>query len=136
MRGLASEKPGSSSEETSTRFSRYLANLSTKPAQNPLLEYQGDGIADIAPSGAIVHRRAGSSMMGQASSTHSLATLAAQSTPESDNPEADSFAYIETLLESLAVLGKLGTALERVAARVSSEIHALVATTLDEVEER
>ncbi len=52
------------------------------------------------------------------------------------NPEADSFAYMETLLESLAVLGKLGTALDSVAQRVPNEIFNLVESTLDEVEER
>jgi len=52
------------------------------------------------------------------------------------NPESDSFAYIETLLESLAVLGKLGSALDIVAQRLPGEIFALVETTLDEVAER
>ena len=52
------------------------------------------------------------------------------------NPESDSFAYIETLLESLAVLGKLGTALDLVTQRLPSEIFALVETTLDEASER
>jgi exocyst complex component 4 len=52
------------------------------------------------------------------------------------NPESDSFAYIETLLESLAVLGKLGSALDIVAQRLPGEIFTLVETTLDEVGER
>lgn len=52
------------------------------------------------------------------------------------NPEADSFAYMETLIESLAVLGKLGTALDTISQRLSSEIFALVEATLNEVEER
>jgi exocyst complex component 4 len=52
------------------------------------------------------------------------------------NPEADSFSYMETLIESLAVLGKLGNALDTVAQRLPSEIFTLVETTLDEVEER
>ncbi|EKM84205.1 hypothetical protein AGABI1DRAFT_52016 [Agaricus bisporus var. burnettii JB137-S8] len=52
------------------------------------------------------------------------------------NPEADSFAYIETLLESLAVLGKLGSALDNIGQRLPGEVFALVETTLDEVEER
>ncbi|KDR85374.1 hypothetical protein GALMADRAFT_234199 [Galerina marginata CBS 339.88] len=52
------------------------------------------------------------------------------------NPEADSFAYMETLLESLAVLGKLGNALDNVAQRLPGEIFTLVETTLGEVEER
>lgn len=52
------------------------------------------------------------------------------------NPEADSFAYMETLLESLAVLGKLGNSLDNVAQRLPGEIFTLVETTLAEVEER
>lgn len=52
------------------------------------------------------------------------------------NPEADSFAYMETLIESLSVLGKLGAALDIVSQRLSSEIFALVEATLNEVEER
>lgn len=52
------------------------------------------------------------------------------------NPEADSFSYMETLIESLAVLGKLGNALDTVAQRLPSEIFTMVETTLDEVEER
>ncbi|KAF8632974.1 hypothetical protein AX15_001571 [Amanita polypyramis BW_CC] len=52
------------------------------------------------------------------------------------NPEADSFAYMETLVESLAVLGKLGTALDTISQRLSGEIFILVETTLNEVEER
>ena len=52
------------------------------------------------------------------------------------NPEADSFVYIETLLESLAVLGKLGNALDSLAQRLPGEIFTLDEGTLDEVEER
>jgi len=43
---------------------------------------------------------------------------------------------METLIESLAVLGKLGNALDTVAQRLPSEVFSLVETTLDEVEER
>jgi exocyst complex component 4 len=52
------------------------------------------------------------------------------------NPESDSFLYIETLLESLAVLGKLGSGLDSVAQRLPVEIYALVEATVDEVGER
>jgi exocyst complex component 4 len=53
-----------------------------------------------------------------------------------NNPESDSFAYMETLLESFAVLGKLGNALDNIGQRLPSELFTLVETTLDEVEER
>ena len=43
---------------------------------------------------------------------------------------------METLLESLAVLGKLGNALDNIVQRLPGEIFALVETTMDEVEER
>lgn len=52
------------------------------------------------------------------------------------HPEADSFAYLEMLLESLAVLGKLGSALDIVAQRLSSEIYSLVESTVEDVSER
>jgi exocyst complex component 4 len=52
------------------------------------------------------------------------------------NPETDSFAYIETLLESLTVLGKLGGGLDILAQRLPSEVFALVDSTVDEVGER
>lgn len=51
------------------------------------------------------------------------------------NPESDSFAYLENVLESLAVLGRLGNALDTVVQRVPTEIYALVETTIDEVSE-
>ncbi|KAJ9479220.1 Exocyst complex component SEC8 [Pseudozyma hubeiensis] len=52
------------------------------------------------------------------------------------NPEADSFLYIEMLLESLSRLGKLGAALEIISQRLAMEIHQLVDTTIDEVDAR
>lgn len=62
---------------------------------------------------------------------------ASQNSAQSNrNPEADSFAYIETLLEALAVLGKLGLALDIVAQKLPQEIYSLVETTLDEAAER
>lgn len=50
--------------------------------------------------------------------------------------EEDSFAYLDTLLASLAHLGKIGYALDTVAQLVSTELHQLVETTMDEVEAR
>ncbi|CAK5280151.1 unnamed protein product [Mycena citricolor] len=52
------------------------------------------------------------------------------------NPESDSFAYMETLLESFAVLGKLGNALDNISQRLTSETFSLVEATIEEVEER
>lgn len=52
------------------------------------------------------------------------------------NPESDSFKYMEILLESLAVLGKLGNALDIISQRLPTEIYALVERTIDEAHER
>ena len=52
------------------------------------------------------------------------------------NPEADSFLYIEMLLESLARLGKLGVALDTISQRLTIEVHQLVDATIDEVDAR
>lgn len=43
---------------------------------------------------------------------------------------------METLLESLAVLGKLGSTLDNIAQRLPGEVFNLVETTINEVEER
>ncbi|KAK0551280.1 exocyst subunit [Tilletia horrida] len=52
------------------------------------------------------------------------------------NPEMDSFLYIEMILESLAKLGNLGFALEVVTQRLPIELHALVDTTIEQVDQR
>lgn len=54
----------------------------------------------------------------------------------SGNLESDSFAYIETVLESLAVLGELGNALDIVTQRLPVEVYSLLEGTIDEVHER
>ncbi|KAG6911570.1 hypothetical protein DXG01_011872 [Tephrocybe rancida] len=97
-----------------SRQARFLSELAIKPNEPPI------DLSDLS---------AGNS---QPSSTN----LASVSSTNAHNPEADSFAYMETLIESLAVLGKLGSALDNVAQRLPSEMFNLVETTLDEVEER
>ncbi|GAA97566.1 uncharacterized protein L969DRAFT_42229 [Mixia osmundae IAM 14324] len=52
------------------------------------------------------------------------------------NPETDSFAYIEMLLESANSLGKLSNAIDAVCQRTPQEIYSLVDATIDEVGER
>lgn len=64
------------------------------------------------------------------------ATSSSNPAQSSRNPEADSFGYVETLLESLAVLGKLGHSLDVVAQKLPQEIYSMIETTLDEVSER
>ncbi|EIW86882.1 exocyst complex component sec8 [Coniophora puteana RWD-64-598 SS2] len=70
------------------------------------------------------------------SSSWSLTAMNGPQANQQVNPEADSFSYMETLLESLAVLGKLGGALDIVVQRLQTEIFSLIDATLDEVEER
>ncbi|KAJ7596856.1 exocyst complex component sec8 [Mycena floridula] len=104
-----------------TRLSRFIHDLAMRPNDPP------HDLND--PSGR------NQSLLSQSTVTlHSHPSH--QSRGEVMNPESDSFAYLETVLESLAVLGRLGSALDNVAQRVSSELYALVETTLDEVSER
>ena len=124
----------------SSRFSRYLAALSAKPSRDPNLQFLDsdyDLIPDIA---ALTHRRTGSNGMSQAASSTSLALLANDhllfGIENDSNPEANFYSYIETILEALAALGRLGSALETIVQRVSGEIYALVEATLEEVEDR
>ncbi|PWN29329.1 hypothetical protein BDZ90DRAFT_230216 [Jaminaea rosea] len=52
------------------------------------------------------------------------------------DPEADSFLYVEMLLEALARLGKLGVAMDVIHQRLPVEVHSLVETTIQEVDSR
>ncbi|KAJ6509353.1 exocyst complex component sec8 [Mycena vitilis] len=108
----------SPSEETfrQTRLTRFLNDLALRPNDPP------HDLND--PS----FRNSGSEMFTGRGNFGSASTA--------NNPESDSFAYMETLLESFAVLGKLGNALDSIGQRLASELFAVVETTLDEVEER
>ncbi|CAO1630595.1 unnamed protein product [Sympodiomycopsis kandeliae] len=53
-----------------------------------------------------------------------------------ENPESDSFHYMEMLLEALARLGKMGMAIDVIHQRLPLEIHSLVENTIREVESR
>ncbi|KAJ6627103.1 Sec8 exocyst complex component-specific domain-containing protein [Mycena sp. CBHHK59/15] len=110
----------SPSEETfrQTRLTRFLNDLALRPNDPP------HDLND--PS----FRTSGSEMLTGRSAISNFASSTAS------NPESDSFAYVETLLESFAVLGKLGSALDNIGQRLPGEIFALVEMTLDEVEER
>ncbi|KAF4573092.1 hypothetical protein EYR36_007602 [Pleurotus pulmonarius] len=104
-----------------SRMRRYLNDLAIRPNDPPL---------DINEP----------NLRGPRTST-SLSTISnlvpgAVSQSSQTNPEADSFIYMETVMESLAVLGKLGNALDNVAQRLPTEVYSLVEATLDEVSER
>ncbi|ETW86911.1 hypothetical protein HETIRDRAFT_377575 [Heterobasidion irregulare TC 32-1] len=110
-----------------SRLSRYLHDLALRP-NNPPDDVDEQGFrqsVSFSPAGLSV-----------STSTSNLTTGNGSSQTQSRNPETDSFAYIETLLESLAVLGKLGSGLDVVAQRLPSEIFTLIENTIEEVGER
>ena len=107
------ESPSSATPQRS-RLARYLHELALRPNDPPHDLDDPNANPDVSTPAAT----------NVASSLSSL------------NPEADSFSYMETVLESLAVLSRLGSALDIVAQRVSVEIFNLVETTLEEVSER
>ncbi|OWZ70298.1 hypothetical protein AYX14_04331 [Cryptococcus neoformans] len=134
--GNAAAGPGPSS-----KFSRYLSQLSTKPSTRPILQYDGDPIPSTLTLSTVSHQQQNANAlspgtgMPQADSHTSLSSVLGTA-GNTGNPETDSYVYIENLLEALAVLGRLGQALDTVAQRAPGEIYALVDGTLDEVEER
>jgi exocyst complex component 4 len=72
----------------------------------------------------------GPSTLSNSTSMQSIVSL------QNTTPESDSFIYLEHVLESLAVLGKLGVSLDTVSQRLPIEIFNLVEVTLSEVGER
>lgn len=116
-------------ENLPDRYRHFLAELSIRANDSPLDvgDHRLRGSASASSPTAAV------SSVNSFGSSSNLAGIAAS---HSRSPESDSFAYIETLLESLAVLGKLGSALDAVAQRLPQEIYALVDSTLEEVSER
>ncbi|KAF4623818.1 hypothetical protein D9613_002144 [Agrocybe pediades] len=116
---LLSEEDPTSPSLKQSRLTMFLTNLSLRPNEPP---------HDLDDN----QHLNGTSTPSQPSNGASTAMFLSSNL----NPEADSFAYMETLLESLAVLGKLGNALDTIAQRLPNEIFTLVETTLAEVEER
>lgn len=114
-----------SPENLPDRYRHFLSELGVRPNDSPL------DVEDHRPRGSA---SASSPTIGPGSinSFGSISNIASHN----NSPESDSFTYMETLLESLAVLGKLGSALDAVAQRLPQEIYALVDSTLDEVSER
>jgi len=105
-----------------SRLARFLDDLALRTNESPY-----DTSELNVPNGA----------KGSLSMTNALAsTFGSDASNGDQHPEADSFAYLEMLLESLAVLGKLGSALDIVAQRLSSEIYSLVESTVEDVSER
>jgi exocyst complex component 4 len=115
------------------RLSRFLSHLSSKPNRNPMLNLSDDELVALpaVPTLPNVYLQ---------SLAPSNATKHSSSEDENEifqtNPEQDSYAYMTMLLESLAILGHLGPALDTISQRISSELFNLVETTIDEVADR
>lgn len=114
------QSPSLSSSACPPRLKKFLDELATKPNDPPLdlNETELKSTSNQVRSFSVV------SLNGLISHEHVY------------NPERDSFGYLETLLESLAVLGKLGSALDIITQRLPTEIYSLVEQTIDEVHER
>ncbi|THH28293.1 hypothetical protein EUX98_g5894 [Antrodiella citrinella] len=135
-------RPVAATSPTSPTFKRsrlvkFLEDLNIRPNDPPYdpseREYRNSMSASgLAASGSMGFSTAAS----RTSLPHIPSSFGPSMLTPSNNPEADSFAYIETLLESLAILGKLGSALDIVAQKLPQEVYTLVETTLDEVAER
>jgi exocyst complex component 4 len=111
-----------------SRLSRFLNDLALRPNDPP---------HDLEePNLGKVFSRSSGLSSGPPPPSFTNLTSHSASISSQRNPESDSFAYMELLLESLAVLGKLGTALDAIAQRLPTEIFTLVESTVGEVAER
>ncbi|PLW42165.1 hypothetical protein PCANC_08604 [Puccinia coronata f. sp. avenae] len=111
----------------------YLNDLMTQPQSNPL-EEEADLFLELSTSS--LHSELGNGHARRISTAHSGLGGTKKRRNQSTNPELDSFKYIESLIESFAVLGKLSLGLDTILQRVPVEVYALVETTLNEVDER
>lgn len=138
------------SSDATLQLTRFLQSLRSRPSFDPNLA------SDIQEATLMTSTKSVSALTGELKSPNGA--LVGSSSDASDgagstelgasrpagrygaefdrNPEADSFVYIEMLLESLSRLGKLGAALEIVSQRLALEVHQLVDTTIDEVDAR
>ncbi|KAI9101019.1 Sec8 exocyst complex component-specific domain-containing protein [Phlyctochytrium arcticum] len=87
-------------------------------------------------------RRPGAGRPGSEPLEERLQKIAGSEDPEETaedletNPEADSYQYIQSLLESLAHLGRLGQAMEVIRERLPVELYYVVERTVQEVDHR
>lgn len=107
-----------------------VANGSTTDQLN---DATNSGSVTRSGSLASIHSVAGNAQ-NQSKGLKQNGTL--DSADKKGSPEQDSFAYIESILESLAYLGKLGVAIDSVLQRNPLEIYNLVESTAAEVDER
>lgn len=113
----------------------FLDDLLTKPQSNPLLDEPdmflemnptptSPTLGDHATTSPVSHRLLSHGIDGKKRKTQNV------------NPEVNSFTYMESLIESLAVLGKLSLGLDNTLQRAPLEIYNLVEATIHEVEDR
>lgn len=119
-----------------SKLQRYLNLLSLRPSINPLLDEPIDDMSTESVDDGSSQYEGGSFSMGTGSASEGDTPTATTGKATGRNPELDSFAYIEGLMESLAVLGKLGYGLDAIGQRVQGEMFTLVEATVEEVEER
>nr|CDI53407.1 related to SEC8-protein transport protein [Melanopsichium pennsylvanicum 4] len=128
---------GSAPSADTLQLTRFLQSLRSRPTFDPNLA------SDIPESALMTSTKSFSALTGElkggATLDSDLRTSRTGGRYGADfdaNPEADSFLYIEMLLESLSRLGKLGMALDIVSQRLAMEVHQLIDTTIDEVDAR
>lgn len=137
----ASQRPGYDRGRPKLDF--FLEQLAEKPSVDPLLSSAPELTANTDPLPDDMRPPSPNPSLAPPSPTLSApreplgsSTNQSQQNQERTNPELDSFAYIESLFESLAVLGKLPDALDAVAHRIPVEVFSLVDATVDEVDDR
>ncbi|BGP39395.1 exocyst subunit [Rhodotorula kratochvilovae] len=131
-----------------SKLQRFLQNLALKPSgADPTLDEVVEDLllgADEAAEQDDALTGAGSVSLGAGEGADAAAGMGAAGSDgarkrkarERRNPEVDSFAYIEMLLESLSALGKFAEGFDAVGQRIQGEMFALVEATVEEVEER
>lgn len=127
-----------------SKLQRYLNYLSLRPSVNPLVDEPIDELQPLTSGSDDTSGLGGEigsfSLPSSSGNDGATATDGGKSgttaRPLLRNPELDSFAYIESLMESLAVLGKLGYGLDAISQRVQGEVFTLIENTVEEVEER
>lgn len=112
----------------------YLTHLTLRPSNDSPAELYGSILDTSNSASAVLPTSFNSSSYFSVAAANPTAPLQTSLGPQ--NPESDSFTYIETLLEALAVLGKLVGALDSVIQRAPTEMFVLVEGTIEEVSDR
>lgn len=124
--------------ERPLKLFQYLKSLANRPSFDPDLATDMSDLQADVPGGPDMLGPKGLASSQSTDSNLAMAGGAADSAEhfQRQNPEADSFLYIEMLLESLARLGKLKLTQDIILQRLTTELHQLVESTIDEVDSR